>query len=104
MDSAPKFYKQVLLVIFDGWGIRKEKLHNAIEEANKPFFDSLWEKYPHTQLSASGRSVGLPDGEMGNSEVGHLTIGAGTPVDTDVVRIFDAIEKHQLLQNQALAT
>lgn len=105
MDSSshPTF-KQVLLVIFDGWGIRKEKEHNAIAEANKPFYDSLLQKYPHTQLSASGRSVGLPDGEMGNSEVGHLTIGAGKPIDTDVVRIFDAIDNHTLSTNEAIKT
>lgn len=103
MDSSPqKTFKQVALVIFDGWGIRQEKLHNAIAEANKPFFDSLLAEYPHTQLSASGRSVGLPDGEMGNSEVGHLTIGAGKPIDTDVVRIFDAIEKNELKSNKAI--
>lgn len=102
--SLPKIFKQVLLVVMDGWGIRQEKLHNAVEEANKPFFDSLWTNYSHAELSASGRSVGLPDGEMGNSEVGHLTIGAGKPIETDVVRISDAIEKNELGSNPAFIT
>lgn len=84
-------YKKVILVIFDGWGIAPPGPGNAIEAAKKPFFDSLWQKYPHSQLCSSGDCVGLPDGEMGNSEVGHLTIGAGTPADTDIVRINKAI-------------
>ena len=68
----------VVLAILDGWGYRQEKSKNAIKSANTPIMDSLWHAYPHTLISASGSDVGLPDGQMGNSEVGHLTIGSGT--------------------------
>ena len=67
----------VVLAILDGWGHRKEISDNAIKSANTPIMDSLWHAYPHTLISASGSDVGLPDGQMGNSEVGHLTIGSG---------------------------
>lgn len=79
--------KQILLIILDGWGYRKDKTDNAIEKANKPIFDGLWDTYPHTLLEASGLAVGLPEGQMGNSEVGHMTIGAGKILDQDLVRI-----------------
>lgn len=94
--------KKVLLVIFDGWGIAPAGPGNAIEAAKKPFYDSLLQKYPHSKLCASGECVGLPDGEMGNSEVGHLTIGAGTPADTDVVRINKSIAEKSFEQNEAI--
>ena len=64
----------VVLAILDGWGHRDELIDNAIKKANTPVMDSLWHAYPHTLISASGSDVGLPDGQMGNSEVGHLTI------------------------------
>ncbi len=83
-------HKQIVLVIFDGWGYREETKGNAIAAANKPCFDGLWKSSPHAFLEASGRHAGLPDGEMGNSEVGHLSIGAGAAIDTDVVRISKA--------------
>ena len=67
----------VVLAILDGWGYRKEISDNAINSANTPIMDSLWHAYPHTLISASGSDVGLPDGQMGKSEVGHLTIGSG---------------------------
>jgi 2,3-bisphosphoglycerate-independent phosphoglycerate mutase len=95
-------YKKVVLIIFDGWGIAPPGGGNAIEAAQKPFFDSLWQKYPHSQLCASGNCVGLPDGEMGNSEVGHLTIGAGTPADTDIVRINKSIADKTFAQTEAI--
>jgi len=79
--------KQVALIVLDGWGYREEKENNAIAEAKTPFFDHLWGEYPHSLLEASGLAVGLPEGQMGNSEVGHTTIGAGKIVYTDLVRI-----------------
>lgn len=94
--------KKVVLVIFDGWGFAPASPGNAIEAAKKPFFDSLLRDFPHAKLQASGAAVGLPDGEMGNSEVGHLTIGAGTPADTDVVRINKAIAEKTFAGNEAI--
>jgi len=85
--------KQVALIVLDGWGYREDKKDNAIAAANKPTFDRLWKDYPHSLLEASGRAVGLPDGQMGNSEVGHTTIGAGKIVFTDLVRISDSIRE-----------
>ncbi len=85
--------KQVVLVVLDGWGHREEKKDNGIAEANTPTFDRLTKEYPHTLLEASGRAVGLPQGQIGNSEVGHINIGAGTVVFTDLVRISDSINK-----------
>ena len=75
------------LVILDGWGLAPAGPGNAVSLANTPVFDELWTGYPHTQLSASGRDVGLPDGQMGNSEVGHLNLGAGAVVKQDLARI-----------------
>ena len=69
--------KPIVLCIMDGVGINKETAHNAVALANMPYFDNLLNKYPHSKLDASGNAVGLPDGIMGNSEVGHITIGSG---------------------------
>lgn len=80
------------IIILDGFGLRDEKKGNAVEQANKPNFDRLWEKYPHNTLQASGKAVGLPEGQMGNSEVGHLNIGAGRIVYQSLTRINTAIE------------
>ena len=77
----------VVLAILDGWGYRKEKSDNAINSASTPIMDSLWHAYPHTLISASGSDVGLPEGQMGNSEVGHLTIGSGRIIEQELVRI-----------------
>ena len=93
--------RQVALIILDGWGYREEKKDNAIASANKPFFDNLWQQYPHTLLGASGLAVGLPEGQMGNSEVGHMTIGAGRPLDQDLVRIEKAISSGEYKNNGA---
>ncbi|MCS6822210.1 MAG: 2,3-bisphosphoglycerate-independent phosphoglycerate mutase [Microscillaceae bacterium] len=93
---------KVILIILDGWGIAKDKSVSAIDKAHTPFIDSLYEKYPHSQLLASGLSVGLPDGQMGNSEVGHMNIGAGRIVYQDLVRINKAIQEHTLDQNPTL--
>lgn len=94
-------YKPVMLIILDGWGYREEIKDNAIAQAHTPFFNSLWKKYPHSLLKASGSAVGLPEGQMGNSEVGHTTIGAGKPADTDLVRIDKAIAEGALHTNPA---
>lgn len=89
--------KQVVLIVLDGWGYREKKENNAIAQAKTPCFDYLWNKYSTTLLKASGLEVGLPDGQMGNSEVGHMTIGAGRIIDTDLVRISKAAENNQFL-------
>jgi 2,3-bisphosphoglycerate-independent phosphoglycerate mutase len=81
----------VCLVVLDGWGLAEPSPGNAVSLARTPMFDELWETYPHTTLDASGRAVGLPEGQMGNSEVGHLNLGAGAVVRQDLVRIDDAI-------------
>ena len=73
--------RQVALIILDGWGYREDPTHNAIASAKTPFFDSLWNTYPHTLLQASGSAVGLPEGQAGNSQVGHAMIGAGKIVE-----------------------
>ena len=77
----------VALIIMDGWGHREETEGNAVVLADTPFFDSLWAGYPRTLLHASEERVGLPAGQMGNSEVGHLNLGAGRVVYQDLVRI-----------------
>ena len=89
----------IVLVVLDGWGIRDEQEHNAIFEASTPFFDSLLCEYPHSQLDASSLSVGLPEGQIGNSEIGHMAIGAGTPIDTDLMRINKAVSRHEFGSN-----
>ncbi len=93
--------KPVMLIVLDGWGYREDTLHNAILASKTPFFNSLWASYPHSLLKASGNAVGLPEGQMGNSEVGHTTIGAGKPVDTDLVRIDKAIAEGAFHSNKA---
>jgi 2,3-bisphosphoglycerate-independent phosphoglycerate mutase len=95
-------YPLVALVILDGWGIAPAGPGNAIELAETPVFDRLWRGYPHAQLVASGAAVGLPDGQMGNSEVGHLTIGSGRILFQDLVRVNKAISSGELFENGAL--
>jgi 2,3-bisphosphoglycerate-independent phosphoglycerate mutase len=90
------------LIILDGWGLAEPGPGNAISLAETPVFDRLWEAFPHTQLSAQGRDVGLPDGQMGNSEVGHLNLGAGAIVKQDLARIDDAISDGSFFENEAL--
>jgi 2,3-bisphosphoglycerate-independent phosphoglycerate mutase len=94
--------KLVVLVVLDGWGCAPPGPGNAVELADTPVFDALWARYPHAQLRASGAAVGLPDGQMGNSEVGHLTIGAGRIPYQDLVRITRAVEDGSLFANEAL--
>ncbi len=86
----------VVLAILDGWGYREEILDNAIKEANTPIMDALLHAYPNTLISASGSDVGLPDGQMGNSEVGHLTIGSGRIIQQELVRITNIIKNNKL--------
>ncbi|OWP64585.1 phosphoglycerate mutase (2,3-diphosphoglycerate-independent) [Hymenobacter amundsenii] len=88
--------KQVLLVILDGWGLAQNKEVSAIDQANTPFVDSLFQRFPHSKLQASGEAVGLPEGQMGNSEVGHMNIGAGRVVYQDLVRVNKAIRERKL--------
>jgi len=100
MAQAP--ISPAVLVILDGWGYRQAKEANAIAAANTPVMDSLWEVYPRTLIRTSGKDVGLPDGQMGNSEVGHLNLGAGRVVPQELVRITDAVEDRSLLRNPTL--
>ena len=90
------------LVILDGWGLAEPGPGNAISLAETPVFDRLWARFPHTQLSAQGRDVGLPDGQMGNSEVGHLNLGAGAIVKQDLARIDDAIADGSFFETETL--
>ncbi len=89
-------------MILDGWGIATNKKVSAIDHARTPYINSLYEKYPHSKLEASGLAVGLPAGQMGNSEVGHMNIGAGRVVYQDLVRINKSVEEHELDQNPVL--
>ncbi len=93
--------KQVILIVLDGWGYREEKKDNAIAEADTPYFDYLWQNYPHTILEASGEAVGLPEGQSGGSEIGHLAIGAGKPIKSDLVRINQSIKDGSFHKNAA---
>jgi 2,3-bisphosphoglycerate-independent phosphoglycerate mutase len=100
MTKAP--VAPVVLVILDGWGYCEEKEGNAIAQAKTPVMNSLWSVYPHTLIRTSGKAVGLPEGQMGNSEVGHLNIGAGRVVPQELVRISDAVEDGSINKNPAL--
>lgn len=93
--------QQTCLIVLDGWGYREDPTHNAVSAAKTPNFDAYWNTYPHTLLEASGLAVGLPDGQMGNSEIGHTTIGAGKAIDTDLVRIKKSIEADEFVTNPA---
>jgi 2,3-bisphosphoglycerate-independent phosphoglycerate mutase len=90
------------LIVLDGWGLAAPGPGNAVSLASTPVFDELWSRYPHTTLSASSRDVGLPDGQMGNSEVGHLNLGAGAVVKQDLTRIDEAIADGSFFENPAL--
>lgn len=89
-------------MILDGWGIATNKKVSAIDQAKTPFISSLYARYPHSKLEASGLAVGLPAGQMGNSEVGHMNIGAGRVVYQDLVRVNKAIEEHEIDHNPVL--
>ena len=94
--------RKVLLMILDGWGIAKDKRVSAVDHAKTPYINSLYSKYAHSQLDASGLAVGLPVGQMGNSEVGHMNIGAGRIVYQDLVKINKAVEEKELDKNPVL--
>ncbi len=94
--------RPVALVILDGWGINPSCSHNAVCLARTPRLDGLLQDWPHTRLRASGLDVGLPDGQMGNSEVGHLNIGAGRIVYQDLTRIGRSIEEGEFFRNPVL--
>jgi 2,3-bisphosphoglycerate-independent phosphoglycerate mutase len=94
----------VALVILDGWGLAPPGPGNAVELAHTPVFDALWARYPRTTLAASGEAVGLPPGQMGNSEVGHLTIGSGRVLFQDLMRVDVAIRDGTLFENPALVS
>lgn len=94
--------KKVMLMILDGWGLGKDYPGNAVQLANTPNFDNLWKNYPHTKLIASGEEVGLPEGQMGNSEVGHLNIGAGRIIYQELTKITKKIKDGSFYQNLAL--
>jgi 2,3-bisphosphoglycerate-independent phosphoglycerate mutase len=92
----------VVLAILDGWGYSPAHEHNAIRNAETPVMDALWHAYPHTLIQASGADVGLPDQQMGNSEVGHLTIGSGRIIRQELVRIGQAVRDGSIARNAAL--
>ncbi|MBP0000345.1 MAG: 2,3-bisphosphoglycerate-independent phosphoglycerate mutase [Cyanobacteria bacterium SID2] len=100
MSQAP--VSPVVLVILDGWGYREETNNNSIAIAQTPVMDSLWAAYPRTTIRTSGKDVGLPNGQMGNSEVGHLNIGSGRVVPQELVRISDALEDGTIRENPAI--
>ncbi len=95
-------HKKVALLILDGWGYGREDSSNAIFTAHTPFFDSLLQQYPNSRLVASGIAVGLPEGQMGNSEVGHMNLGAGRVVYQELGRIHKAVDDHELVTNPVL--
>jgi 2,3-bisphosphoglycerate-independent phosphoglycerate mutase len=99
---GPLPVERVALVILDGWGLAEPGPGNAVELADTPNFDELWRTHATTELTACGRAVGLPEGQMGNSEVGHLNLGAGAVVRQDLTRIDDAVEDGSLAQNEVL--
>ena len=90
-----------LLIILDGFGYREESTDNAINNATTPTWDTLWQNQPHTLISGSGEDVGLPAGQMGNSEVGHMNLGAGRVIYQDFTRINRAIEQKEFGNNRA---
>lgn len=93
---------QVVLIILDGWGYRENPMGNAIAIANPTYMNSLWSTYPHTLIPASGEAVGLPEGNIGTSEIGHTILGSGTVLPTDMVRINTAISSNTLKDNEVL--
>ena len=96
--------KTALLLILDGWGHREETASNAIHAANSPNWDKLWREQPHTLITTSGKSVGLPAGQMGNSEVGHMNLGAGRVVYQSLTRIDKGYRGRRLLHKPCSAT
>src|SRR5215831_7230704 len=102
VDRAKKRPRPAVLCVLDGWGCRANPKDNAIAEAKLPNYERMLRECPHAELSTSGRAVGLPDGQMGNSEVGHTNIGAGRLVMQDLPRIDDAVETGLIADRPAL--
>ena len=100
--SDDRTFPSAVLVVLDGWGIAPPGPGNAVDLAATPVFDDLWARCPRTQLTACGRAVGLPEGQMGNSEVGHLNLGAGAVIKQDLTRIDEAVEDGALAANEVL--
>ncbi|MDT8283452.1 MAG: 2,3-bisphosphoglycerate-independent phosphoglycerate mutase, partial [Gammaproteobacteria bacterium] len=98
--SVPR--RPTLLIILDGFGVNPSRINNAVQEADTPRLDEYFSRNAHTTLDACGSSVGLPDGQMGNSEVGHMTLGCGAVMRQDLVRINDEIESGEFFKNAAL--
>ncbi|HET8566561.1 MAG TPA: 2,3-bisphosphoglycerate-independent phosphoglycerate mutase [Solirubrobacterales bacterium] len=98
----PEPVPSLALIILDGWGLAEPGPGNAISLAETPVFDRLWDEFPHTRLSAQGPDVGLPEGQMGNSEVGHLNLGAGAIVKQDLARIDEAVADGSFFENEVL--
>lgn len=96
--------RRTVLIVMDGWGLRDAVEGNAVRQASTPVFDKLWAEFPHTTLDPHGAAVGLPDGQMGNSEVGHLNLGAGRIVHQDIVRISKSIESGEFFENPVLVS
>ena len=96
--------KKVILLILDGWGIAKDTSVSAVDKASTPFMDRMLAEYPHSTLEASGLAVGLPEGQMGNSEVGHMNIGAGRVVYQDLVKISNAVNDGSIAGNETLTS
>src|SRR4051794_41763036 len=90
------------LIVLDGWGIAPDGPGNAVALADTPVFDDLWKRYPHSQLTTWGTAVGLPERQMGNSEVGHLNLGAEAGVKQDLTRIGEAVEDGTLAEHDVL--
>src|SRR3989344_4919311 len=104
MIDKKQFNGPLVLAIFDGWGLTDEKRGNPVKLAKLPFIDSLFKNYPNCQLGASGKRVGLPDNQRGNSEAGHLNLGAGRIVEQDVVLISRDIKNGRFFKNPAFAS
>jgi 2,3-bisphosphoglycerate-independent phosphoglycerate mutase len=102
LSATGRVFRPVVLAVLDGWGCAQPGPGNAVELAATPAFDALLARWPHGTLEASGLAVGLPPGQMGNSEVGHLNIGAGRVVYQELTRITRAIEEGEFFVNQVL--
>src|SRR3989344_5422911 len=104
MLRLPKKPKPLVILILDGWGVAQDSVGNAITRANLTNFNELWYSYPHATLTSAGQSVGLPEGQVGNSEVGHLNLGAGRIVFQDLLRINMSIADGTFFENAAFKT
>ena len=102
LNDMQLVYKPIILIILDGWGYTENTVYNAIHSAHKPVWEKIWREYPHTLLRASGLDVGLPAGQMGNSEVGHINIGAGRAINQEFTRINQKIKNGGFFKNSII--